>query len=871
MSVRHNKPPRFATRMLRVFLRDDLVAEVTADLQEQYDDKLQSSTKIKAKLDYWYQVINYARPFAIRRNRKQFSTPYPMYKSYFRTAIRNMHRDKLHAFINIAGLSVGIAVTLMIGLWIWDELSFDKQFDNYSRVGQVIQNVTNNGEVQTWNNVPYPLADELRKNYGADFKHVALTTGISGSLITAGGKNIVKRGCFAEQNFIAIFPVPLVKGTYPTPKEPSSVLVSESMAKAFFGDRDPIGESMVIDEQMNVKIAGVFRDQPHNSTFNDLDFIGSWEFFVSNSEWVTNMDMPWRPNAFLLYVELLPKADFAQASARIKDAKLKKVNETLAKKKPELFILPMKDWHLDSEFRDGKKATGRIQYVWIFGLVGAFVLLMACINFMNLSTARSEKRAKEVGIRKAVGSLRSQLIGQFFCESILTAFFAFIIAFIIVQLCLPAFNQLADKRITLIWFDPVWIAGGAALSILIGLVAGSYPALYLSSIKSISALKGAFKAGTGSTLPRKVMVTVQFTISIILIIGTSVVFLQIMHAKNRPLGYDTDGLISVQYSSEDFHKHFESIQTSLKNEGAIISMAEATTPATEAYASSSGFDWAGKDPDLSVDFGFYGVSYDYGKTIGWNIAEGRDFSHDFLSDSAAVILNEAAVQYMGLKHPVGEIIRWHGTPYTVVGVVKNIVIRSPYDEIAPNLYFMFSDRQNFLIARLNPEIPAATALEKIEAVYKKYELKLPFNYEFTDVGYARKFNDEERIGSLASLFASLAIFVSCLGIFGLSSFIAERRTKEIGIRKVMGASVFNLWGMMSRDFVVLVLFSSVIALPIAYTLLKTWLEKYSYRIDFPVWTLAVASLGTIVITLLTISWHTVHAAKLNPVKSLRTE
>jgi putative ABC transport system permease protein len=871
MDLQRNQPPKLATRLLRTFLRDDLIAEVTADLHEQYDEKLQSSTKLKAKLDYWYQVINYLRPFAIRRNRKHYSTPYPMYKSYFKTAFRNMRRDKLHAFINISGLSVGIAVTLVIGLWIWDELSFDKQFDNYPRVGQVIQNVTNNGEVQTWTGVPYPLAEELRKNYGTDFKYISLSTGTSGALITVEGKNLVKRGVFAEPDFLNIFPFPLVKGTYPAVKEPSSVVISESMAKAFFGDRDPIGESMVIDERMNVKISGVFKDPPYNSTFNGLEFIASWEFFVSNTEWIRNLEMPWRPNGFTVCIELNEGADFTQASLRIKDAKLKKVNEALAKKKPELFILPMRDWHLDSQFRDGHKTTGRIQYVWIFGMVGTFVLLMACINFMNLSTARSEKRAKEVGIRKAVGSFRSQLIGQFFCESILTAFFSFVIAFVIVQLSLPAFNQLADKRIVLNWLDPIWIGGGIALSIFIGLLAGSYPALYLSSIKSISALKGGFKAGAGSSIPRKVMVTIQFTISITLIVGTSVVFLQVMHAKNRPLGYNTNGLVSIQYSVEDVHTHFASIEASLKSERAIVSMAEASAPTTGTYSSSSGFDWTGKDPDLSVDFPFQGVSYDYGKTIGWEIVEGRDYSRDFPSDSSAMIINEAAAKFIGFKNPVGEIIRWHGQPFTVVGVVKDIVIRSPYEEIPPNLYYMSDDRENFLIARLDPATPPSEAIEKIEAVYKKYEVKLPFNFEFTDVDYARKFNDEERIGSLASLFASLAIFISCLGIFGLSSFIAERRTKEIGIRKVMGASVFHLWRMMSRDFVVLVLLSSAIALPVAYTLLKSWLEKYSYRIDFPVWTLAVASIGTIVVTLLTISWHTIHAAKLNPVKSLRTE
>jgi len=866
-----NIPPRLATRLLHIFLRDELVEDVTADLQEQYDETLRSASQFKAQLDYWYQVINYMRPFAIKNFRHKSQNPYPMYKSYVKTALRNMVRNKLHAFINIVGLSVGMAVTIVIGLWIWDELSYEKHFENYERIGQVIQHVTNNSEIQTWTSVPYPLADELRKNYGSDFNHVVLTTGKNYSLLSHGEKNFIKTGYFAEPDFLKVFSIKIIKGS-PTPlSDPSSIMIAASVATAFFGSDDPIGEMMTIDHNKEVKVAAVFTDFPFNSKFNDLQFIAPWDQLYNDPNGIKTMSDPWRPNSFNVFVELTPEANFTDASLRIRDAKLKKVNEFLALKKPELFILPMRDWHLKSEFRNGKPAGGRIQYVWMFGIIGAFVLIMACINFMNLSTARSEKRAKEVGIRKAIGSHRAQLIGQFLCESMFTAFVSAIIAIICVHLLLSPFNQLAEKHITLPWFDPIWLLGGLAFSFIIGLFAGSYPAFYLSSIKSITAIKGTFKTGRTASLPRKAMVTIQFTVSTVLITGTAVVFLQIMHAKERSLGYEANGLVAVPIMSDAVHKHFDAIAETLKQSGTIVSMAEAGSRTTENNSSSSGFDWNGKDPELSVDFSVQAISYDYGKTISWQITKGRDFSRDFPSDSSSLIINEAAARFIGFKDPVGEVIRWHDHPLTIIGVVSDIIINSPYAAIKPNFYFMSKDRQNFMLMRIHPALASNVALEKLEGVYKKYETQAPFSYEFTDQLYARKFDNEERIAKLAVLFASLAIFISCLGIFGLSSFMAERRTKELGVRKVMGATVFDLWRMMSRDFILLVILSSCIAVPIAYQLLSAWLDEFSYRISLPFWVFVATTAGTLIITIVTVSWHTLYAARINPVNSLRSE
>jgi ABC-type antimicrobial peptide transport system permease subunit len=858
--------PAGVQRLLRVFLRNDLLDEVTGDLHEMHKETLRTRPRFIANVITWYQVLNYLRPFAIKqRNQRHNVNPLPMYKSYFVTAIRNMVKNKMSALLNILGLSVGLTVTIVITLWVTDEISHEKNFPNYSRIGQIIKNVTNNGQVNTWGSVPWPLSDEIRQNYGADFTYIALTTGMNKLPLAIDNIKFDKSGVFAEPDLVKMLSLEIVYGSADAVNDPSSILISKSTATAFFGDADPTGKIMKLQGEFDVTVGGVFKDIPANSEFTELQFLGSWARFAKNAQ-VEKMEDPWRPNWLTLYVQINDNTTFEQASARIKDAELKKLSAALQKKKPELFILPMSEWHLKSNFTNGKQSGGRIQYVWLFGIVGAFVLLMACINFMNLSTARSEKRAKEVGIRKAIGSLRSQLVSQFLSESIITVLISLVVALLLTQVSLPFFNLISEKNMSIPWSDPLWLSTGLIFTLLIGIIAGSYPALYLSGMGS----DRIGKQGRSSSILRKTLVTVQFTVSVVLIIGTAVVYLQIQHAKNRPLGYNADGLVSVSASNE-LHTHFEAIRTELKDKGAVVEMAQASSPVTEQYASSSRFDWEGKDPALSVDFPFYHVSPEYGKAISWNILAGRDFERARLSDSSAMILNKSAADYMGLQDPVGETVRWSNTPYEIVGVIDNLVTTSPYAEPRPTVYFMTTGRSNFLVFKLNPDRPATESLALIESLYKKHNPDRDFNYEFTDVAFARKFGNEERVGTLATTFACLAIFISCLGIFGLSSFTAEQRTKEIGVRKVLGASTYDLWQMMSKDFVVLAIISCVIAVPIAYLLLTDWLENFSYHLGIPIWTFLAATGATLLITILTVSWHTLNAAGTNPVTSLRTE
>ena len=792
-----------------------------------------------------------------------------MIKNYLKIAWRNLGKSKMHSFINIAGLSIGMTVAILIGLWIYDEVSFNKNFKNHDRIAQVIQNVTNNGEVQTWTSVPYPLADELRKNYGGDFKHIAMAYYVAEHLLAWDEKKLKKEGGYFEKEAPELFSLEMVRGNSSL-DDPSSLLLSESAAKAYFGDADPINKLMKIDNQLNVKVTGVFKDFPHNSMYAHLSFMSTWEMVYNNTDWIKTMPDPWRPNSFTLFVQLNDNADFAAVSAKIKDAKLKRVNEQLAKKKPELFLQPMSNWHLRSEFKNGVNVGGAIQYVWMFGIIGVFVLLLACINFMNLSTARSEKRAKEVGIRKTVGSLRKQLIFQFFSESFLTVIFSFALSLLFVRLLLPFFNSVADKQMSILWGNPYFWTISLAFIIFTALVAGSYPAFYLSSFRPVQVLKGTFKAGRFAGLPRKALVVVQFTVSVILIIGTIIVYKQIQFAKGRPVGYTREGLVNLPLTA-NIHKHFDAIKSELTQSGAVASIAEAGSPTTGTWSSTSGFSWKGKDPNLSIDFSTVGVSYDYGKTVGWHIKEGRDFSKDFATDTSAVILNEAAANFMELKHPVGETITWWGTPLTVVGVIDNMVMNSPYDEPRPTIFNLSADEENITIAKIHPSSSAKDALAKIETVYKKFEKDQLFSFQFADDEYAKKFKSEERIGKLAGFFTILAIAISCLGLFGLASFVAAQRTKEIGVRKVLGASVLGVWNLLSKDFVILVVISFLIAAPVAWYMMNNWLQNYTYRITISWEIFLLAGSLAVAIALITVSFQSIKAAIANPVKSLRTE
>jgi hypothetical protein len=790
-----------------------------------------------------------------------------MFKNYFRTAWRSLIKNKTYSALNLAGLATGMAVALLIGLWISDELSFDNYHKHHARLARVMNTQINNDKKTTSDEVAIPLRNELAAKYGDRFKQLALTSQAYPMAVTAGEKKIIQTGMFVQAEFPEMLTLKKLAGSLDGLNDPSSMLVSQSFAKALFGNSNPINQVVSLEGDFNAKITGVYEDLPDNTTLASVKYLLSWDQFVTVGN-LGNAQTNWGNHSFYLFAQLSDLADLDQTSAAIKDIPKRHSPGS----KEEIFLHPMDKWHLYSDFKEGKIVGGRIGFVWLFGIIGAFVLLLACINFMNLSTARSEKRAKEVGIRKTLGSLRGQLIGQFLSESVMMALLSGILAIFLVQLSFPFFNELSGKQLSIPWTIPLFWMLILAFTLFTGLISGSYPAFYLSGFQPIKVLKGVFRAGRFAALPRKVLVVVQFTVSVSLIIGTLIVFKQVQYAKNRPAGYNRAELITIDMHSPDAYKNYELIRYDLLQQGVITHMAGSSSPATRISNNYGNLNWSGKDPNASLFFGMVAVTHDFGNTLGWKISRGRDFSRSYAADTGSFILNETAAKLTGFKNPIGQTMQWQGKAHVITGVVKDLVMESPYSPVKPTIFFLQYD--NWLwcaTVKINPRIPVRDALAAIETVFKKYNPDFPFDYKFTDEAYAKKFSDEERIGHLATFFAVFAVLISCLGLFGMASFVAEQRTREIGVRKVLGASVTSLWGLLSKEFVALVVISCLFAVPIAYYFLHQWLQQYEYRTAISAWVFIAAAMVALLITLLTVSYHTVKAAFATPVKSLRTE
>lgn len=798
-----------------------------------------------------------------------------MLQNFFKIAWRNIKKNRVSSFINISGLAVGIAVVLLNGLWIWDELSFNKNHENYNQIAKVARRGFYEGKLvaNTW--LPLPLADEIKTNYKQYFDHILLASEIKENILTVGETKISLKGEFIEPGAPDMLTLEMLQGSRMGLKDLQSVIISASAAKALFGNAEAMNKTVKINTNMEVKVTGVYKDLPHNSAFHGVSFFSPFDLSASANPWIKTQG--WDNSFINIYVQLKSGMNFSEVSAAIKDAEFNKIKDMEDRQEQvarnmKVWLLPMSDWHLRAELSD----KGPMQLVWMIGMIGAFVLLLACINFMNLSTARSEKRAKEVGVRKVIGSMRWQLIRQFFGESILVVLVAFGFALLLVFLSMPWFNEVAGKEIILPWGNPYFWIISLCFIVVTGLIAGSYPSLYLSSFQPVKVLKGTFRAGHFSSIPRKALVVVQFTVSVALIIGTIIVYKQIQYAKNRPIGYNREGLLLVEKRTGDAYGKFDILKSELEKSGTIFSMAESRSSTTGITMWNGGFSHKGKSITIEGGSGTLSVTSDYGKTVGWEFIAGRDFSSKLTTDSSGFIINESFAKALGLQNPVGEIIRWdpgwtEARNFTILGLVRDMVAISPYEPAVPTVFFLSNKYHTWFNIRLNPALSVAQALPGIKTVFEKIIPSAPFTYKFADEEYALKFVTEERIGKLAGFFSVLAIFISCLGLFGLASFIAEQRTKEIGIRKVLGASPGNLWRLLSKDFVALVSISCLIAIPIAYYLLAEWLQRYQYRTEVSSWVFIIAVAGALVVTLLTVSFQAIKTIMANPVKSLRTE
>lgn len=800
-----------------------------------------------------------------------------MIRNYFKIAWRNLTKNKVYSFINIFGLAIGMAVTILIGLWVYDEATYDNYAQNKDRIAQIFQTQTFNSRKGTGPAIPRPLEAAMREEHGDKFDHIIMASWVSPRYLTYEEKNITRDGQAIQPGFVEMFSLKILSGDPRGYSQQNEIMLSESAARALFGQEEAVGKVLKYNNQTDMMVSAVYEDVPRNNTLHEVDYFIPWDFYTEQQGWIQNALQNWGNNSFQMYVQLAENQTMEGVNRAIADVK-KKNAEVEAEFDPLIFVLPMKDWYLRNNFENGVQTGGRIENLWLFGTIGLFVLLLACINFMNLSTARSEKRAKEVGIRKTVGSEKGQLVRQFLSESLFTVILSFVVALVIVLVSLKPYNQLSGKEVDFPWTSPEFWGVCVVFILFTALLAGSYPALYLSSFNPVTVLKGTFKAGKNASIPRKVLVVLQFTVSVALIIGTLVVMKQVEHGKNRPIGYNKNGLIQIPVMSQDFSGKYNILRTEFINSGGAVAMASASSPATAVWSNRSGYTWDGKPEGFQEDFAWVEVSFDYPEAMQLEFVDGRDFNRELASDSMAIIINETAAKYMGLSDPVGKYLRDEDTdedadpPRKIIGVVKDMVMQSPYRPVKQTLFLVDREENlSYYNVRLNPANSVQQNLDLLKSVFKSHFPSLPFEYEFIDEQFGLKFATEERISSLAGIFTILAIFISCLGLFGLASFVAEQRTKEIGVRKVLGASVANLWMMLSREFVMLVGLSLIIAIPLAWYVMQNWITKFDYRTNIGWWIFILAGFGAMFLTLFTISFQAVRAASSNPVNSLRDE
>ncbi len=863
-------PPQGPLRFFRWFCRRDIQEDIEGDLRERYQEKVAQRGATRAGRFLWYQVILLFRPGIIRRFGE--GSNFVMIAQNFKVSWRALKRRKIHALINIGGLALGLTACLMIALWLYDELSFDSLVPDRDRIAYVMRHQQFGDEVRTWYGQPMQLAPVLREQYGQDFERVVTATSSTTRLLSWENQKLRRSGRFVEPGFLDLFAIRLLRGSADELHDPSAIYLSSLTATEMFGDQDPIGQTLRIDNRMDVQVAGLFADLPDNSTFAGLDFVASFELLKQADN--LEQRVGWGNNWFNLFVLLPRGSDIDMAAAKIKYLTRDYVPpEIRDRNQPELFLHPMKKWHLHSRFANGVNTGGRIEYVWILGIIGLFILAIACINFVNLSTARSSQRALEVGIRKTIGSNRSQLITQFMSESYIVVASAYVIALGLARSSLPLFNLVTDKQMSLPWADGYfWLAslGGVCL---IASLAGIYPSFYLSSFRPISALRGA-RQHTGQTFTlRRVLVTFQFVISVALIIGTLVILRQIQYAKNRPIGYKQDHIISVPIRTSEVVDHYETIRQELLATGAVTHVTASDVVVAATNTTNSGFDWQGKDPQMRDEFYTLRATHGFGEMIEWEIKEGRDFSREYGTDSLAFILNETAVEYMGFDDPIGQQVRWgRNGIFHVVGVVKDMITRSPYHQIKPMIYTLHYGRFiRYLNLKLHPENSAADALDKIKSVMAQHDPANPFEYQFMDERYAKRFGNEEKVAKLAGYFAILSILISCVGLLGIAILVTEQRQKEISVRKVLGASVQNLWVLLSKEFVLLVLLATCLAVLPTHYLMGKWLDQFGLRIGLPWWIFALSGMAALFLTALTVSIQTIRAAWVNPSQALRSE
>ena len=784
-----------------------------------------------------------------------------MFKNFLKIAVRNFWRNKVLSFINVLGLSIGMAGAILLLLNIQFELSVDQFHKNKNFIYKAYYKGDINGRLESWDITAPPLGPILKKSYPA----ITAVTRVASNnkLFSYGEVKINASGSYTDTSFLNIFTFPLLKGNPQLVlKDPQSIVITERFAKKMFGNEDPINKVLIADNKENCVVTGVLKDLPNNTDFN-FEYLQGWRYLDSN----TSDNSSWDHTFVKTFVQVIPSVDINSLNNKIKDVVASNTNR---KQKYEIFLYALENVHLRNRFENGKPVGGNIENVRTLAILAVIVLLIACINFMNLSTARSDKRAKEVGVRKVIGASKKSLIFQFIGESVLLALVAGIIGMLIVQIALPQFNVILGIRLAINYLSPLFWVTGLSFILITGLLAGSYPAFYLSSFKPIRVLKGVFNNGNALITPRKVLVIIQFVFSILLINFTIIVKKQMKHSQSREIGFTKDNLIFHPLTA-DLKRNYAPLKNELISSGSVVSVSKSNTPITREATEISGLKWNGQDLKQNVNFQLLTTRQDFVKTNGLLLLAGRDIDFSaFPGDTASCVINETAAKALGFKDPIGQTIKDNEFNWSIVGVVKDFLIGSPMQVINPTL-IRGSDDANYVSIRLHGNAQSVENVKKAEAILRKYNPNFITEYQFADDDYAAKFKQAENAGILIDFFAAITIFISCMGLFGLATYMAENRIKEIGIRKALGASVASIYSLLAKYFLKLVVLAIVIASPISWLFMNFFLKQFDYRTDISWWVLVAAGGLALAVAMLTISFQSIKAARSNPTKSLRAE
>lgn len=784
-----------------------------------------------------------------------------MLKNYLKIAWRNLLQNKTLALINIVGLGIGFACIIIIGMWVYHELSYDSFHPNGDRIGTIRKHVLFNNERTTNRSIPLPLYEELKSNY-PEVKRISRMSPNYGVGLMTKDHRLMKEGIHVDQEFLKMFNFPIIRGNTVNPLEnPHAIVLTESLAETLFGKEDPIGKVVRRENQYDLTVTAIVADIPDNSTIT-FDFLAPFEFLIQNVPFFKRNLGNWGSNFLFNVVELEENSPMQAFSEKLRLIDKEKTDNG------QFFIHPLEKWHLYDQFENWKNVGGRVRYVILFGLIGLFILLIACFNFVNLNTARAEKRSKEVGIRKTIGSGKKQLIAQFLTESVLTCLISLLLALLLVQIFLPVLHTIGFDMVVGLDTKIIFVAG-LLVTTITGLAAGSYPAFYLSAFNPVHVLKGS-SGQRNKPIFRRTLIICQFTLSVFLVVCTILVFQQIQHGKNRPLGYDPTRLITLG-ASTDLLDNYNSLKRDMLNSGYVQSITKSSGPMTY-FTNIWRTSWVGKDPEEDFAFGVVLVGYDYLETMQLELTEGRAFSDNF-NDDNSVILTEKALEVTGYKNPIGKTLEIGSKPVTIIGIVKDVLISDPFRDDEPAAIMMSGNKRDdhYISIRLRTDVNMQEAMASMKSVFDMYNPAYPFEYSFVEDDFEDKFQIESKLGKLSAIFAVLTIFMSSLGLFGLSMYVVERRLKEIGIRKVLGSSILRIWTFLSGEFALMIASGCFFAFLLSYFFMENWLQDYYYRIKISWWVFVISGISALLIALVTVSFQTIKAALINPAKILRSE